>query len=37
MIWLLAALLVLLAAAGAPLFAVLGALALIGFHQAATR
>ncbi len=34
MIWLLAALLVLLAAAGAPLFAVLGALALIGFHQA---
>ncbi len=34
MIWLLALLLILLAASGAPLFAVLGALALIGFHFA---
>ncbi|MBL8298748.1 MAG: TRAP transporter large permease subunit [Rhodanobacteraceae bacterium] len=34
MIWLIVGLLLLLAALGAPLFAILGAIALIGFHQA---
>lgn len=34
MIWLLIGVLVLLAALGAPLFAILGAIALIGFHMA---
>ena len=34
MIWLIVGLLILLAALGAPLFAILGAIALIGFHMA---
>jgi len=33
-IWLIVGLLILLAALGAPLFAILGAIALIGFHMA---